>query len=110
MSDWGTVDIAVRLNYKPGWSFRMGGPGGRYLCVTVTSLDSSNPTNYRNTQHMRELPAGLAGRPLIRWVFDFILDIERHEAAEFFSVEGVRPFFPHHQDEGDPYAHVERWA
>jgi hypothetical protein len=100
--------MASRVSYKPGWKFRMGGSGGRYLCVTVTSPDSSDPTSQRNTQHMREVP-DLDGRDLVRWVFDFLLDVERHEAAEFFAVEGHKPFMPHHQDEGDPYAHVERW-
>lgn len=103
------AELAPRLNYKPGWAFKAGGPDGQYLCVMVASLDSSNPSNYRNTQHMREVPGGLGPMALARWVFAFVLDIERHEAGEFFAVEGHKPFFPNHQDEGDPYAYVERW-
>ena len=56
---------------------------------------------------MRELPA-LEGNDLARWVFEFLLDIERHEAAEFFQWDGARPFWPAHGD-GDPYAPAERW-
>ena len=97
------------LSYKPGWKFKLGGPGGRFLCVFATTPDSLSPERQRTTQHMWEIPP-LEGRDLIRWVFDRLLDAERHEAAEFFRVGGVAPFWPNHQDEGDPYAHVDRCA
>lgn len=58
---------------------------------------------------MFEIPDGLDERGFCRWVFDRLLEVERHEAAEFFQVDGMRPFWPNHQDEGSPYAHVERW-
>jgi hypothetical protein len=100
--------IVAHLRYKPGWVFKIGGPLGRYLCVFATTPDSTNPTRTRTTQHMFEAPQ-LEGRDLVRWVFDRILDAERHEVGEFFTIDGHRPFFPHHQDEGSPYEHVERW-
>ena len=31
-----------------------------------------------------------------RWLLDRILDVERHEAMEFFSISGRRPFYPEH--------------
>lgn len=98
-----------RLSYKPGWRFKRGGPGGRFLCVFATTPDSLHPARERTTQHMFEIPDGLDDRGFCRWVFDCLLQAERHEAAEFFQVDGVRPFWPNHQDEGDPYAHVEHW-
>lgn len=109
VSALGLTELVTRIGYKPGWTFKAGGPGGRSLCVFARTVDSSNPTTERVTQHMREPPEGFDGRDLIRWVFTFLLDIERHEAGEFFAVEGHRPFMPHHQDDGDPYLHVERW-
>ena len=97
------------LAYKPGWSFRLGGPGNRFLCVTATTADSLNPTRDRSTGHMWEIPEGLdERREFARWVFARLLDAERHEAAEFFEVDGHRPFWPAH-DAGDPYAPAERW-
>lgn len=45
---------------------------------------------------------------LERWVFDRLLECEQHEAAEFFTVAGARPFYPNHQDEGSPYVLVDR--
>lgn len=101
--------MTLPLAYKPGWRFRIGGPGNRFLCVTATTLDSLSPDRERSTQHMFEIPCGLGRRDFARWVFDRLLDAERHEAAEFFQFEGNRPFWPNHQDEGSPYEHVERW-
>lgn len=97
------------LTYKPGWEFKVGGPGHRFLCVFATTVDSADLTRQRCTQHMFEIPAGLDGRQLVRWVFDRLLLAELHEAGEFFAVDGFRPYFPHHQDEGSPYELVERW-
>lgn len=97
------------LGYKPGWSFKIAGPGGRYLCAFVTSPDSLHPSVSRCTQHQFEIPDGLDARGFARWAFDRILQAERHEAAEFFTVNGERPFWPNHEG-GDPYADVEHWA
>jgi len=95
------------IGYKPGWRFRIGGPLNRYLCVHAVTTDSSNPTRERSTQHMFEMP-DLEGRAFYRWVFDRLCDCERHETGEFFRVNGQVPYYPYHQDEGSPYAHVER--
>ena len=101
---------ATRLSYKPGWRFKIAGPNGRFLCVYATTLDSLNPGRSRTTQHMFEIPDDLPDdRAWARWVFARLLDCEQHEAGEFFAIDGVRPFFPHHQDEGSPYELVERW-
>ena len=98
------------LAYKPGWSFKIGGPSSRYLCVYASTPDSNNPSRDRLTQHMFEMPAEpMTVRESVRWVFDKVLLCELHEAGEFFTVDGFRPFFPNHQDEGSPYELVERW-
>ena len=92
------------IAYKPGWRFRRGGPGNRYLCIFATTPDSSAPEQTRCTQHMFEIPDDLGSRPAFaRWTFARLLDVERHEAGEFFTFDRVRPFFPAHSG-GDPYA------
>lgn len=103
------ADLVARLGYKPGWTFKVGGPLGGFLCVFATTPDSTEASRKRTTQHMFELPAVTDERSFIRWVFDRLIDIERHEAGEFFTVDGSHPFYPHHQDEGSPYEHVDRW-
>jgi len=102
---------ATSLAYKPGWSFKVAKRAdGDRLCVFATCPDSLHPERLRTTQHMFLIPPDLADeRAWARWVFDRLLEAERHEAAEFFQINGRRPFFPHHQDEGSPYEPVERW-
>jgi len=78
------------------------------LCIFATTPDSWHPERQRTTQHMFAVP-DIEGRDLIRWVFDRLLDTERHEAGEFFAIDRRRPFYPNHQDEGSPYELVERW-
>lgn len=58
---------------------------------------------------MFEMPSFDDERSFARWVFGQLLLCEQHEAGEFFAVDGFRPFFPHHQDEGSPYELVENW-
>lgn len=103
--------IAVgRLSYKPGWQFKIGGPGNGYLCIFATTTDSGRPERERCTQHMFRLPdPPVDDHAFARWVFDCLLLCEQHETGEFFRVDDFRPFFPHHQDEGDPYEVVDRW-
>lgn len=104
-----TVDVS-RLTYKPGWTFKIGGPESAYLCVFAQTADSGHPDRTRCTQHMFRLPDPIPdARSFARWVFDQLLLCELHEAGEFFQVDGFAPFYPHHQDEGSPYELVERW-
>lgn len=102
------IDVS-RLTYKPGWKFKIGGPGNTFLCVFARTPDSNNTATERTTQHMFKLPDPPPDHPtLMRWVFDCLLLCEQHEAGEFFQVGDIRPFYPHHADEGDPYDLVDR--
>lgn len=104
------ADVARTLGYKPGWSFRLGGPLNRFLCIRSVTTDSADVSRTRPTGHMFQLPdRPMTAREFARWAFDCCLLCELHEAGEFFSVDGFRPFFPNHQDEGSPYELVERW-
>lgn len=96
--------LVAAVKYKPGWTFRLGGPSNRFLCIFAETPDAHHPERQRVTQHMFEMPPA----PTERWVFDRILLAELHEAGEFFQVGDRRPFYPHHQDEGSPYELVDR--
>lgn len=102
--------LVAALAYKPGWKFKLAGPGGRYLCVFATCPDSLGG-GLRTTQHQFEIPAGVESDPreFARWAFAQLLEAEWHESAESFQFCGGRPFWPNHQDEGSPYERVERW-
>lgn len=101
--------LLAAISYKPGWTFKIAGPGNRYWCVFARTPDSLRPETERTTQHQFEIPEALNARDLLRWAFEHLLLAELHEAGEFFTVDGHRPFFPHHQDQGSPYERVERW-
>lgn len=103
-----TIVDPAELRYKPGWSFRVGGPLNRYLCVFARTADSLHPNRGRVTQHMFELPDTDCRRVFAAWLLDRLIEAERHETCEFLTVAGVRPFWPNHQDEGSPYALVSR--
>lgn len=94
--------------YKPGWSFKKAGPGGRFLCVFARTVDSLQQDRMRTTQHQFEIPDGLDDAGFAEWVLARLLEVEGHEAREFLTVDGHRPFWPNHQDEGSPYEHVVR--
>lgn len=99
------------LVYRPGWVFKLGGPGREMLCIFARTADTLHPERQRTTQHQFAIPAEAAGDlpAFARWVLARLMQVERHEAAEWLQVAGRRPFWPNHQDEGSPYEPVERW-
>jgi hypothetical protein len=100
----------ARVAYKPGWTFKIAGPLGRFLCVYARTIDSQNHSATRTTLHQFEMPESFDDeRDFLRWMRDRLALAERHETCEFLTLDGVAPFYPNHQDEGSPYDLVERW-
>lgn len=107
--------LVERLKYKAGWKFTLGdidrgqGSEGLTLIILVTSPDSSDPEHatIRVNHYMIVPPAAFDERAWCRWLFDQILLVEQHEAAEFFRVDGVKIFGPHHQPGQNPYSIIE---
>lgn len=104
--------IIERLKYKPGWKFELENAGlfrpldweqgiKAYLMVTCRVPDSFHPETIVTIGQRHPVPPEMdwcdAGR-IYHWLFQIIVQMERHEAAEFFQIEGERPFFPHHQE------------
>ncbi len=101
------VDAVV---YKPGWTFRLydldrgQGSVGLTLVITVQTADSYHPERTIRVQHyMTVPPAAFDARSWRRWLFDQVLLVERHEACEFFQLDGDRPYAPSHGPGNDPY-------
>lgn len=117
--------LVKHLSYKPGWRFeledgltprsRLEPPewaGRWWLRVLVDCTDSltGRPTTII---HRIAVPHILlegtyrdglkAEKVLRRWLLDAVIGIERHEACEFFTVDGAKPFFPPHEPGKDPY-------
>jgi hypothetical protein len=64
------------------------------LHVTVWTPDSGCPDTRIVLDHQFTAPG--ASGDWERWLLDRILDVERHEAMEFFSVGGRKVFYPGH--------------
>lgn len=116
-------DLVRNLQYKSGWTFHLMESGGlevpyipralgrNNLIISVRCLDSEGRGEVV-VSHQSQVP--LVGhndeRWWRRWLLQQILNIETHEACEFFQVGGDKPFFPDHTPGADPYAVRERDA
>lgn len=107
-----TLDMLIEsLEYKPGWEFylldldRGQGSSGLTLDIIPKTVDSYNHenTNYRVHHYFIVPAASYNERSWRRWLFERILDVEKHEAMEFFVVDGCRPLAPAHGPGNDPY-------
>lgn len=113
------LDLLVGdLNYK-GWhtyletNFEPDGSGGLYFFVVSETKDSRKPGQMIRVRHGFLVPMASYNRDTwAAWLFDRICDVEKHEAGEFFLLNEVREFGPHHGNGEDPYRvwHVSDYA
>jgi hypothetical protein len=103
-------ELVTGLAYKAGWEVtleevdRGQGSRGLTLCILILTPDSYHPETSRRVMHYMPVPpAAYDRRSWQRWLFDQLLLVERHEACEFFVVDGARPYAPHHGPGNDPY-------
>lgn len=106
------AELVEALAYRPGWTFiladidRGQGSVGLTLDIVTLGYDSYHPERgerYSVHHYMPVPPAAFDRRSWQRWLFEQILLVERHEAMEFFAVDGARPYAPHHGPGNDPY-------
>lgn len=84
------------------------GSRGMTLVIQITTPDSYHHERTRSVNHYFPVPpAAYDMRSWQHWLFEQILLVERHEACEFFTIDGVKPYAPHHQPGADPYAVIE---
>lgn len=98
------------LTYRDGWGFllrgldRGQGSKGLTLVITVTTVNSYPPHEpLRVAHYMPVPPAAYDERSWRRWLLDQVLLVERHEACEFFTIAGDKPYAPSHGPGNDPY-------
>jgi len=89
------ADLVARLEYRPGWKFWLGhfdrGQGSKGLTLDVITLgyNTYRPQDgqtYRVHHYFPVPPAAFNAASWQRWLFDRLLEVERHEAMEFFAV------------------------
>lgn len=100
-------DIVEEVEYRPGWDTNLVEDDG-VLKLEITSLgyDTHHPErgeNYRVIHSFMVPPATYNAQSWTRWLLDRFIDVETHEACEFFRVGGKQPFPPNHGPGWDPY-------
>lgn len=104
-------DLVSKLKYREDWTFylpreydRGQGSRGLTLNIVITCCDTYHPENEIRIRHLMPVPpAAYNRRSWQRWLFEQILLVERHEAAEFFQIDGDRPYAPLHGPGNDCY-------
>lgn len=105
-------ELVDSLNYRPGWAFiladidRGQGSEGLTLDIVTRGFNSYHPDRgetYGVHHYMPVPPAAYDRRSWQRWLFEQVLLVERHEACEFFVIDGARPYAPNHGPGNDPY-------
>lgn len=123
------ASLVELLRYKDGWVFGLSdverdhdevhgdSAGGLTFEVTITTPDAYHPERKRSVLHYFPVPAATYDeRSWRRWLLARIIDVETHEACEFFRLVYpellndppgpdmiVRPFAPNHGPGRDPY-------
>lgn len=106
------AELVDSMEYRPGWRFNVEhtdrGQGSCGLTFVVRSLgyNSYHPDRgetYGVFHYFPVPPAAYNRQSWLRWLLDRLIEVERHEACEFFQIAGERPYAPHHGPGNDPY-------
>lgn len=102
-----------RVEYRPGWRVAMAEEDGvKLLHIYAKGFDSYHPERgetYRVLHSFQIPPATYNEQSWTRWLLDRYIDVETHEACEFFKVTAAsgtwahRPFAPNHGPGWNPY-------
>jgi hypothetical protein len=103
-------ELVRSLRYRPGWTFSLDhidrgqGSKGLTFVVTTSVYDTYAPDQPMRVAHYMPVPPASFDRgSWQRWMLDQLLEIEVHEACEFFQIDGGRPFAPNHGPGRNPY-------
>lgn len=111
-------DLVQRLRYqRPGYAAHLyedlnRGQGCRGVTLVIDAIvpNSYKPEHMIRVAHYFPVPAAAYNpRTWMRWLFDRLADVQRHELMEEFAIENpggelARPFAPNHSDGNDPYS------
>lgn len=103
-------DLVGQLSYRD-WTFRLHDIDRGQNCEGLTfsvyaRVQNSLADDYQpmTVHHLFPVPAAAYNRTSwMRWLLDRLLEVESHEACEFFKINGERVFAPHHSEGEDPY-------
>lgn len=104
-------ELVMACAYRPNWLVELRddldrGQGSRGMTLVITTyvVNSYDIDQVMRVAHYFPVPpAAFDRRSWQRWLFEQFLLVERHEAAEFFQIDGDRPYAPSHGPGNDPY-------
>lgn len=106
------AELVAACSYRESWRIWLSHEGydrgqgsvGLTLVITVTAVNSYAPHDPIVVRHLFPVPpAAYNTASWCRWLFEQFLLVERHEAMEFFTIAGEKPFAPNHGPGWDPY-------
>lgn len=84
------------FTYRPGWVFSV---EDGYLKINARVIDAENQTETTPLNFEQQIPFNTALHQVqfdwTNWLFNIVLKIERHEAQEFFRINGQPVYEPH---------------
>jgi len=86
--------MLTRIGYKPGWTLVYERITG-YINVTFRAPDTYDHSKDTDINVPVLVPDGLTEDAFPEWLLDRIFSIERHEAREYFTLDGIHIFDPH---------------
>ena len=113
------ADLVSKVKYYPNWRLYLSdedrGQGCKGLTFNIlarvpNSVSEENEMMW--VRHLFPVPAAAFNRDSwMNWMLERCFDVQRHEACEFFMIDGVRVFAPHHSEGEDPYIvwHLGDW-
>jgi hypothetical protein len=117
------ADLVASLSYRAdrGWRVWLeddcqrdkpgrhaGEARGLTLVVLRTGPDTYHPEDIISVRHLFAVPAATYNRQSWRrWLFARLGDVDDHERAEDFIIDGRRPYAPNHGPGWDPYLVTE---
>jgi hypothetical protein len=108
--------LVFACTYRPGWEILLRvetrdpadthgeETAGLTLSIITDTINSYEPHQRIRVRHMFPVPAATYNRESWqRWLFDCLTRVELHEAMEFYTISGVKPYAPNHGPGWDPY-------
>ncbi len=105
-----------QLEHRPGWCISLVADyprdevdgeivgHGTTLVVDIVCPNAYDHEQMRRVRHLFIVPAATYDeRSWQRWLLEQLLLVDRHEACEYFTVDGDHPYAPSHGPGNDPY-------
>jgi hypothetical protein len=86
-------NLLHNFTYRPGWKFSV---EDGFLRIDAQVIDANKQTETCPLISVQQIPPQLRQDfDWTRWLFNVILDLERHEVQEFFRIDGRPVYEPH---------------